>query len=77
MSTTPRQQQKLSYKWFARFDTPDRMQYDNATNFTEDIAQEPMKASQVTKVSLLTLYIVYASPRIMVLDWEKHIDGVF
>ena len=38
-------------KWFARHGTPTRMQTDNATNFTVEIAQELMKASQVTKVT--------------------------
>ena len=38
-------------KWFARHGTPARMQSDNATNFTAEIAQELMKASQVTKVT--------------------------
>ena len=37
--------------WFARHGTPARMQSDNATNFTADIAQELMKASQVTTVT--------------------------
>ena len=38
-------------KWFARHGTPARMQSDNVTNFTAEIAQELMKASQVTKVT--------------------------
>ena len=38
-------------EWFARHSTPTRMQSDNATNFTAEIAQELMKASQVTKVT--------------------------
>ena len=38
-------------KWFARHGTPARMQSDNATNFNAEIAQELMKASQVTKVT--------------------------
>ena len=38
-------------KWFARHGTPARMQSDNATNFTTEVAQELMKASQVTKVT--------------------------
>ena len=38
-------------KWFARHGTPARMQSDNATNFTAEIAQELMKASQVTEIT--------------------------
>ena len=38
-------------KWFARHGPPARMQSDNATNFTAEIAQELMKASQVTKIT--------------------------
>ena len=36
---------------FASHGTPARMQSGNATNFTAEIAQELMKASQVTKVT--------------------------
>ena len=38
-------------KLFASHGTPARVQSDNATNFTAEIAQELMKASQVTKVT--------------------------
>ena len=76
-------------KWFARHGIPARMQSDNATNFTAEIAQELMKASQVTKVTstrgnglverqnrtLLTLLRVYTSRRMQ--DWDEHIDGIF
>ena len=37
--------------WFARHGTPTRMLSDNATNFTAEVVQEIMKASQVTKVT--------------------------
>ena len=75
-------------KWFARHGTPARMQSDDATNSTAEIAQELMKASQVTKVTsipahprgngqnrtLLTLLRVFTSRRMQ--DWDQHIDGV-
>ena len=42
----------LLQKWFARHDTPTRMQSDNAPNVTEtEVSNEFMKASQVTKVT--------------------------
>ena len=38
-------------KWFARHVTPARVQSDNATKFTAEIAQELKKVSEVTKVT--------------------------
>ena len=43
-------------KWFARHGTPARMHFDNATNFTAEIAQEFTKASLVTKVTSTPAY---------------------
>ena len=79
-------------KWFARHGTPDRMQSDNATNFTAEIAQELMKASQVTKITSTPAHprgngLVERQNRTLLtllrvytsrrmLDWDEHIDGV-
>ena len=79
-------------KWFARHGTPNRMQSDNATNFTAEIAQELMKASQVTKVTSTPAHprgngLVELQNRTLLtllrvytsrrmLDWDEHIDGV-
>ena len=79
-------------KWFARHGTPARMQSDNATNFTAEIAQELMKASQVTKVTSTPAHprgngLVERQNRTLLtllrvytsrrmLDWDEHIDGV-
>ena len=41
----------LLQKWFARHGTPTRMQWDNAPNLTAEVANQFMKASQVTKVT--------------------------
>ena len=38
-------------KLFVKHGTPARMQSDNATNFTAEIAQELMKATQFTKIT--------------------------
>ena len=77
--------------WFARHGTPTRMQSDNATNFTAEIAQELMKASQVTKVTSTPSHprgngLVERQNRTLLtllrvytsrrmLDWDEHIDG--
>ena len=79
-------------KWFARHGTPARMQSDNATNFTAEIAQELMKASQVTKVTSTPAHprgngLVERQNRTLLtllrvytsrrmLDWDEHVDGV-
>ena len=79
-------------KWFARHGTPARVQSDNATNFTAEIAQELMKASQVTKVTSTPAHprgngLVERQNRTLLtllrvytsrrmLDWDEHIDGV-
>ena len=79
-------------KWFARHGTPARMQSDNATNFTAEIAQELMKASQVTKVTSTPAHprgngLVERQNRTLLtllrvytsrrmLDGDEHIDGV-
>ena len=79
-------------KWFARHGTPTRMQSDNATNFTAEIAQELMKASQVTKVTSTPAYprgngFVERQNRTLLTllrvytsrrmqDCDEHIDGV-
>ena len=79
-------------KWFARHGTPARMQSDNATNFTAEIAQELMKASQVTRVTSTPAHprgngLVERQNRTLLtllrvytsrrmLDWDEHIDGV-
>ena len=79
-------------KWFARHGTPARMQSDNATNFTAEIAQELMKASQVTKVTSTPAHprgngLVERQNRTLLtllrvytsrrmIDWDEHIDGV-
>ena len=79
-------------KWFDRHGTPARLQSDNATNFTAEIAQELMKASQVTKVTstpahLRGNWLVERQNRTLLtllrvytsrrmLDWDEHIDGV-
>ena len=79
-------------KWFARHSTPARMQSDNATNFTAEIAQELMKASQVTNVistpphpggnglverqNRTLLTLLRVSTSRKMQDWEQHIDGV-
>ena len=78
--------------WFARHGTPARMQSDNATNFTAEIAQELMKASQVTKVTSTPAHprgngLVDRQNRTLLTllrvytsrrmqDWDEHIDGV-
>ena len=79
-------------KWFARHGTPARMQSDNATNFTAEIAQELMKASQVTKVTSTPAHprgngLVERQNRTLLTllrvytsrkmqDWDEYIDGV-
>ena len=79
-------------KWFARHGTPARMQSDNATNFTAEIAQELMKASQVTKVTSTPAHprgnglVERQNSTLLTLlrvytsrrmsDWNEHIDGV-
>ena len=79
-------------KWFARHGTPARMQSDNATNFTAEIAQELMKASQVTKVTSTPAHprgnglVERQNQTLLTLlrvytsrrmqDWDEHIDGV-
>ena len=79
-------------KWFARHGTPARMQSDNATNFTAEIAQELMKASQVTKVTSTPAHprgngLVERQNRTLLTllrvytsrrmqDWDEHIDGI-
>ena len=79
-------------KWFARHGTPTRMQSDNATKFTAEIAQELMKASQVTKVTSTPAHprgngLVERQNRTLLTllrvytsrrmhDWDEHIDGV-
>ena len=79
-------------KLFARHGTPARMQSDNATNFTAEIAQELMKASQVTKVTSTTAHtrgkgLVERQNRTLITvlrvytsrrmqDWDQHFDGV-
>ena len=79
-------------KWFARHGTPARMQSDNATNFTAQIAQELMKASQVTKVTSTPAHprgngLVERQNRTLLTllrvytsrrmsDWDEHIPGV-
>ena len=68
------------------------MQFDNATNFTAEIAQELMKASQVTKVTSTPAHprsngLVERQNRTLLIllgvytsrrmqDWDEHIDGV-
>ena len=79
-------------KWFARHGTPVRMQSDNATNFTAEVAQELMKASQVTKVTSspahprgnglverqnrTLLVLLRVSTSRRMQDWDEYIDGV-
>ena len=79
-------------KWFAMHGTPARMQSDNATNFTAEIAQELMKASQVTKVTSTPAHprgngLVERQNRTLLTllrvytsrrmqDWDEHIDGI-
>ena len=79
-------------KWFARHGTPARMQPDNATNFTAEVAQELMKASQVTKVTSTPAHprgngLVERQNRTLLTllrvytscrmqDWDEYIDGV-
>ena len=79
-------------KWFARHGTRARMQSDNATNFTAEIAQELMKASQVTNVTSSPAHprghgLVERQNRTLLTllrvytsrrmhDWDEHIDGV-
>ena len=82
----------LLNKWFARHGTPTRMQSDNATNFTAEIAQELMKAAQVTKVTSTPSHprgngLVERQNRTLLTllrvyasrrmhDWDQHIDAV-
>ena len=79
-------------KWFARHGTPARMQSDNATNFTAEIAQELMKASQVTKVTSTPAHprgndLVERQKRTLLTllrvytsrrmsKWDEHLDGI-
>ena len=79
-------------KSFARHGTPARMQSDNATNFTAEIAQELMKASLVTKVTSTPalprgnglierqnrtlLTLLRVYTSRRMQDWDDHIDGV-
>ena len=93
MNTTRRPRAKIILnKWFARHGTPARMQSDNASNFTAEIAQELMKASQVTKVTSTPSHprgngLVERQNRTLLTllrvytsrrmhDWDEHIDGV-
>ena len=78
-------------KWFARHGNPARMQSDNATNFTAEIAQELMKASQVTKVTSTPSHSrrnglverqIRTLPTLLQVytsrrmqDWDEHING--
>ena len=78
---------------FARHGTPARKQSGNATNFTAEIAQELMKASQVTKVTSTPAHprgngLVERQNRTLLTllrvykyfrmqDWDEHIDRVF
>ena len=78
-------------KWFARHGSPARMQSDNATNFTAEIAQELMKVSQVTKVTSTParprgeglverqnrtlLTLLRVYTSRRMQDWDEHIDG--
>ena len=84
--------QTTANKWFARHGTPARMQSDNATNFTAEIAQELMKASKVTKVTSTPAHprgngLVERQNRTLLTllrvytsrrmqDWDEHIDGI-
>ena len=77
--------------WFAQHCTPARTQSDNATNFTAGIAEELMKASQVTKVTSTPAHprgnglVERQNRRLLTLlrvytsrrmqDWDKHKDG--
>ena len=79
-------------KLFARHGTPARMQSGNTTNFTAAIAQELMKASQVTKVTSTPahprsnglverqnrtlLTLLRVYTSLRMLDWVEHIDGI-
>ena len=79
-------------KWFARHGTPARMQSDNASNITAEIARKLMKASQVTKVSSTPAHprgngLVERQNRTLLTllrvytsrrmhDWDEHIDRV-
>ena len=79
-------------KWFARHGTPAGMQSDNATNFTAEIAQELMKASQGTKITLTPAHprgngLVEQQNRTLLTllrvytsrrmqHWDEYIDGV-
>ena len=79
-------------KWFVRHDTPPRMQSDNATNFTAEIAQELMRASQVPNVTstaahprgnglvemqnITLLTLLRVYTSRRMQDWDEHLDGV-
>ena len=79
-------------KWFARHGTRARMQSDNATNYTAEIAQELMKASPVTKVTSTPAHpsgngLVERQNRTLhtllrvytsrrMHDWDEHFDGL-
>ena len=68
------------------------MPSDNATNFTDEIAQEVMKDSQVTKVTSTPVYprgnglverqnrtlftLLRVYTSLTMQDWDEHIDGV-
>ena len=82
----------LSQKWFARHDTPTRMQSDNAPNLTAEVSNEFMKASQVTKVTSTAghprtqglverqnrtlLTLLRVSCSRRMRDWDCHLDEV-
>ena len=79
-------------KWFARHGTRARMQSDIATIFTAEIAQELMKASQVTEVTSTPAHprgngLVERQNRTLLTllrvytsrrmqDWDDHDDGI-
>ena len=79
-------------KWFARYGTPARMQSDNATNVMAEIAQELIKASQVTRETTTPAHprgigLVERQNRTLLAllivyssrrmqDWDEHIYGV-
>ena len=79
-------------KWFAKHGTFARMQSDNATNFTAEVAQELLKASQVTKVTSTPAHprgnglVERQNKTLLTLlrvyrscrlqNWDEHTDGV-
>ena len=79
-------------KWFARHGTPARMESEIASNFTAEVAQELLKASQVTKMTSTPAHprgngLVERQNRTLLTllrvytsrrmqDWDEHIDEV-